>query len=307
VGRDHEDITGLYPGVCPGEEGLAVTRDRDHLRPPPADPLAPEQWDQVAAWFDRREFQRKLHWRQHPSFHAFVFFLRWHGARPSEAAALTWDNVDLHQGIAYVRHSFHYGAVGEPKTEAARRSIELHPEMLTILRALRPLRPEPGAPLFPNLDGRRITPKTFWGTWKRCLQDCRIRHRGIYALKDTFVTHTLAMAEESGAVERLTAWLVRQTGVRLDTLKRHYERWWPRDREAIRATYALLDLPSGQIATQLPPRSPKTLITPRTGSGRRPRPAPRSPSPRGAACPLRGTWPRSGAARSRRRPSPRRG
>ena len=30
--------------------------------------------------------------------------------------------------------------------------------------------------------------------------------------------HTLAVAEESGDVERLTAWLVRQTGVRLDTL-----------------------------------------------------------------------------------------
>ena len=55
-------------------------------------------------------------------------------------------------------------------------------------------------------------------------------------MKDTFVTHTLAMAEESGEVERLTAWLVRQTGVRLDTLKRHYQRWWPRDRAAIRAT-----------------------------------------------------------------------
>ena len=42
-------------------------------------------------------------------------------------------------------------------------------------------------------------------------------------------------------VERLSAWLVRQTGVRLDTLKQHYARWWPRDRAAIRATYALLD------------------------------------------------------------------
>ena len=54
----------------------------------------------------------------------------------------------------------------------------------------------------------------------------------------------------SGEVERLTAWLVRQTGVRLDTLKQHYMRWWPRDREAIRATYALLDpTVSGQIGT----------------------------------------------------------
>jgi integrase len=211
------------------------------LRPPPADPFAPEEWDTIAAWFNGRAFYRKLVRRPHPAFHAFVFFLRWHGARPSEAAALTWDHVDLPKGIAYIVASYHYGTVGEPKTEAANRSIELHPEMLRILRALRPLRPEPGASVFPNLDGGRIRNATFWGTWTRCLQDCRIRHRGIYALKDTFVTNTLATAEESGEGERLTAWLVRQTGVRLDTLKRHYERWWPRDREAIRATYALLD------------------------------------------------------------------
>jgi len=138
-------------------------------RPPPADPLAPEQWDQVAAWFDRRVFQRKLHWRQDPAFHAFVFLLRWHGARPSEAAALTWDNVDLAAGIVYIRASHHFGAVGDPKTEAANRSIELHPEILTILRALRPLRPEPGTIVFPNLDGGRIRNATFWNTWKRCL------------------------------------------------------------------------------------------------------------------------------------------
>jgi integrase len=221
------------------------------LDPPPADPLAPEEWDRVAAWFAGRTFQRKLVWRQHPVFHAYVYFLRWHGSRPSEASALAWDNVDLNQGIAYIRASFVCGALGPPKTRTARRSIELHPGMLTILRDLRPLRPEPGQPVFPNLDGRRIRNATFWGIWTRCLQDCRIRHRGIYALKDTFVTHTLAMAEESGEVERLTAWLMRQTGVRLDTLKRHYERWWPRDREAIRATYALLDpVVQGQIATR---------------------------------------------------------
>jgi len=74
------------------------------------------------------------------------------------------------------------------------------------------------------------------------------------------VTHTLAMAEESGEVERLTAWLIRQTGVRLDTLKQHYERWWPRDRDAVRATYALLDpTVQDQIDTGLIPDGRKTL------------------------------------------------
>jgi integrase len=172
---------------------------------------------------------------------SFVYFLRWHGARPSEASALTWDNVDIAKGIAYIKASFHYGAVCDPKTRAAERSVELHPGMLAILRELRPLRPEPDQPVFTNLDGNRITPKTFWDTWKRCLQECRIRHRGLYALKDTFVSYVLATAEETGEVERLTAWLVRQTGVRLDTLKQHYQRWWPRDTDAIAATYSLLD------------------------------------------------------------------
>ena len=74
------------------------------------------------------------------------------------------------------------------------------------------------------------------------------------------MTHTLAVAEESGNVERLTAWLVRQTDVRLDTLKQHYERWWPRDRDAVRATYAMLDPtldpPNCHPIATRPPKSP---------------------------------------------------
>jgi hypothetical protein len=84
----------------------------------------------------------------------------------------------------------------------------------------------------------------------------------------------LAVAEESGQVERLTAWLVRQTGVRLDTLKRHYERWWPRNRAAIRATYAMLDLSVEAdchgIATGAPKNPRQTANRKWTMSRRRP-------------------------------------
>jgi hypothetical protein len=61
-----------------------------------------------------------------------------------------------------------------------------------------------------------------------------------------------AAGEASGdSARRLTAWLVRLTGVRLDTLKRHYARWWPRDLAAIREPYAFLDpAVSGQIVTR---------------------------------------------------------
>jgi integrase len=181
-----------------------------------------------------------LVWRQHPAFYGYVFFLRWHGARPSEAAALTWDYVDLRPGIALHRGelSLREGLRAQDSRGAARHRVAPRDADDPPRPSSAPSRA--GQLVFPNMDGRHIKNKTFWDIWTRCLQDCRIRHRGIYALKDTFVTHTLITAEESGEVERLTAWLVRQTGVRLDTLKQHYARWWPRDHAAIRATYALL-------------------------------------------------------------------
>src|SRR5262249_23572308 len=100
---------------------------------PPADPLSPEEWEQIAEWFRTQTFQRHLVWPPLPAFHAFVFFLRGPGARRSEGGALTWDNVDVGRGIAYVGASYHFREVCEPKTRAARRSIELHPAMVDIL------------------------------------------------------------------------------------------------------------------------------------------------------------------------------
>ena len=75
----------------------------------------------------------------------------------------------------------------------------------------------------------------------------RVRHRGLYCLKDTFVTHTLRAADEQPLQrDKLIAFVVRQTGVRESTLRRHYEKQWPRDREHVRETYAVLD-PSVEI------------------------------------------------------------
>jgi hypothetical protein len=112
--------------------------------------------------------------------------------------------------------------------------------------------------VFPNLDGRRITPRVFWDTWKRGLQDLRLRHRGLYAMKDTFVTLTLAIADETpNRRDELIAFVVRQTGVREETLRQHYEHWWPRDRARIAATYALLDpAPSARRPVQARQRHP---------------------------------------------------
>ena len=77
--------------------------------------------------------------------------------------------------------------------------------------------------------------------WRECLAALRIRHRGLYAMKDTFVTLTLMKAEDEGRGEDIVPWLVRQTGVAYQTLKKHYAKYWPRTPERTRERYAWLD------------------------------------------------------------------
>src|SRR5262245_47166205 len=66
--------------------------------------------------------------------------------------------------------------------------------------------------------GRRpIEPKHFSEHWHDCLRDLGIRPRGLYATKDTAMTVALATGRED-----VVLWLVNQTGVAVETLRRHY-------------------------------------------------------------------------------------
>jgi integrase len=216
--------------------------------PPEADPFEPDERDRIIAWFAHKPFSfhagrgAPSRMRPHAPFHAYVQFLFWHGARPSEASGLRVQDVDLKRGLAHVRQSFHMHRPGRPKTKTARRTIELHPETLRLFAAVMPLRPEPEAPLLCNTEGRYIHPAGFLRRpWRECLAALRIRHRGLYAMKDTFVTLTLMKAEDEGRGEDIVPWLVRQTGVAYETLKKHYTKFWPRTPERTRERYAWLD------------------------------------------------------------------
>ncbi len=151
-------------------------------------------------------------------------------------------DVDLRRGLAHVRQSFHMHRPGRPKTATARRTIELHPETVRLFAAVMPLRPTAEAPLLQNTEGRYIQPAVFLRIhWRDCLARLRIRHRGLYAMKDTFVTLTLTRAEEDGRGEDIVPWLVRQSGVAYETLKKHYTKYWPRKPERTRERYEWLD------------------------------------------------------------------
>jgi integrase len=155
----------------------------------------------------------------HPAYHAFVQTLFWTGLRPSEAAGLQWQDLDLAHGRLHVQRSRHLYEDGAPKTESTDRWVELFPESVRVLRALEPLHVLPESPVFTTTEGRPIEPKAFASRyWYRCLRALGIRVRGIYATKDTFVTTALQANVK-------VAWLEAQTGVAYATLKRHYGKW----------------------------------------------------------------------------------
>jgi integrase len=132
---------------------------------PAPDPFTAQERTGLLGWFATRSFRVPagpgstgyLH-RPHPAYHVYLHLLFWSGMRPSEAAGLQWHDVDLERGTAEVRRSRHLWAYGEPKTAGARRSVQLFPETVRLLRALQPLHVEPTTPVFPNTRGTPIGP-----------------------------------------------------------------------------------------------------------------------------------------------------
>jgi integrase len=78
------------------------------------------------------------------------------GFRQGELLALRWSDVDLASGIIRVSRSYRKGQFTKPKTKAARRAVEIPPELCEILK---PLQADKGALCFPR-DGHPWSPST---------------------------------------------------------------------------------------------------------------------------------------------------
>src|SRR5262245_65973268 len=111
--------------------------------------------------------------------------------RPSEAAGLQWQDIDLARGRVEVRRSRHLWTYGEPKTASARRMVQLFPETVRLLRALVPLRVEPVMPVFTHTRRGPIEPNSMFATLVRRAALVASGVRGLYSTKDTCVTTAL--------------------------------------------------------------------------------------------------------------------
>lgn len=186
-----------------------------------ADPFSPDERDRILGWFRQRTYGVHNRARAHPAFLGWVMIQFTAGLSPSEASGLRWGDVDSERARPFViiRRSYHLGRFNEPKTRTRRRSVVITPELAGLLEQLRPLVPHESDTLFSNTNGKPIEPKSF-AHWYRCLRALKIRVRGAYAMKDTFVSIALMAGSD-------TQWLEQQTGVALPTLKAHYARYFP--------------------------------------------------------------------------------
>ena len=197
-----------------------------HTTPEP-DPFTADECTRLLAWFETRTFRVRAGGyvlQRHPAYHAYLHLLFSSGMRPSEAAGLQGQDVDLGRATAAVRRSRHLWSYGEPKTTSARRIVQLFPETVRLLRALQPLRVDPAMPVFPHTGGGPLEPNSLLPHWYAAQRACGIRVRGLYATKDTFVTTALDANQP-------IAWLEQQTGVTYATLRKHYGKWMPGDRD----------------------------------------------------------------------------
>ncbi len=192
---------------------------------PGPEPFTAEERSRILAWFERRRFGfhcglgtngPRMH--VHPPYYALVHMLFWTGMRPSEAAGLRWSDVDLRAGVARIVRSRHLYQDNAPKTAQAMRTVELFRETMRILRMIQPSPVTPEMHVFTTTTRQPIEPKAFSAHWYGCLRALDIRVRGMYATKDTYISTALTAGVN-------TSWLEAQTGVRYETLRRHYGKW----------------------------------------------------------------------------------
>ncbi len=126
-------------------------------------------------------------------------FLLWTGIRPSEAAALNWDDVDIARGTVSINKGFTQAAT-EPestKTDKSTRTLKLLPPALTIIRDQQRYTYEKGKEVFQNpYDMERWAgDQPIRKKWTIILKHAKVRYRRPYQLRHTFASMMISSGE----------------------------------------------------------------------------------------------------------------
>jgi integrase len=152
-------------------------------------------------------------------YYPFVYLLFWTGMRPSEALALRWEDIDLRHGFLSISKSRYMGTENGTKTAASEREIRLLPDVIGVLRALKPLHVEIDEHVFKNQEGQLLDFHTWRsGIWYRILRGTGICERKPYSTRHTFISASL-----SNDVN--IKWLAEYCGTSVAMIEKHYGKY----------------------------------------------------------------------------------
>jgi integrase len=129
------------------------------------------------------------------------------GLRQGEALGLTWERVDLEDGVIHVRQALSRqtgkGLVfGPVKSRAGRRSVKMPSELLAELKAHRKAQTEERLKagswwtdhdlVFCGEDGKPIDPKADWSAWRKLLETAGVDPHRLHDARHTAATMLLA-------------------------------------------------------------------------------------------------------------------
>lgn len=196
--------------IADGSLTAGLRWPRDQVRP---DPLTPEDRDRILRWFGRHR----------PHELAFVALVWLAALRPSEAAALTWGDIDLERGCIEIRRAAVNGVFGPTKTPKSSRLIYVSGRLRRILLGVRPKGAGVAGKLIVEKPSGGLLVTHHWSArvFRRCLEDLGLyrRGRGLYRGRTTYLTEA---ASEPGV--RLSQ-LAGYAGTSLARLDKNYVRW----------------------------------------------------------------------------------
>jgi integrase len=176
---------------------------------PVPDPFTATERDKVLAYF-----RAKDRW-----YYALVYLRFWTGLRTGEALGLRRSALDLSKGKLEVRVSRSLREDNAPKTRGSARTIEVAPDVLTVLRETPvPLHGRPDAFVFTTQHGTPIMAERFAEKWQRALTATGLRARPFYNCRHAFISVACA----SGVNLK---WLASYCGTSIEMIERHYAKW----------------------------------------------------------------------------------
>jgi integrase len=110
-----------------------------------------------------------------------VMFLLLTGCRPSEALALTWDNVNFNEQFIEFDQAIVAGELKRGLKTQARRKFPISDQLRELLAQM----PKNGGLLFP------VKWASFRNAWKNALQSAGVRYRSPYTLRATFISEMI--------------------------------------------------------------------------------------------------------------------